>query len=367
MSEEFTPPGLGLDPEELAQLRETIRALRSDLQNRFGASPGGADAAGDAAASSVQPRANDELDPGPLESLVAAVRARVDTLLSDRGELDPMDLFERLRRRLSSLGMESRAGEVDEFGLDTLYLARVRALLDFLYDRWWAVQVSGADVVPDGGPVLFVANRSGVLPYDGLMIAHALARTRPSGRRPRFLVADWLVTLPFSQPALARLGGVRACPENAERLLAAGEDVVAFPEGQKGALKLFRDRYRLQRFGRGGFVSLALRGGASIVPVAVVGAEEAHPILLRPRLLQRLLGAPLPVTPTFPLLGPLGLVPLPSQWRIRFGEPIPVADLEKEHAEDPLYLNRKREQIRSAIQDLLDQELRSRGSVFSRP
>jgi 1-acyl-sn-glycerol-3-phosphate acyltransferase len=261
--------------------------------------------------------------------------------------------------------MQPQAPEVDDFGLDREYLEGMRPLLDFLYERWWGVEVVGAEHLPAEPSCLYVANRSGILPYDGLMIAHAVEREGPRRERPRFLVADWLVTLPFAQPALARIGGVRACQENAERLLASGESVVAFPEGQKGALKPFRERYRLQRFGRGGAVSLAVRRRATLVPVAVVGAEEAHPVLARPGLLERMLGVPLPITPTFPHLGPLGLVPLPSRWRIRFGAPLRFGGVPPERADDPLYVNRTREEIRSAIQSLLEEEVRKRAGVFS--
>jgi 1-acyl-sn-glycerol-3-phosphate acyltransferase len=141
--------------------------------------------------------------------------------------------------------------------------------------------------------------------------------------------------------------------------------VVAFPEGQKGALKLFRDRYRLQRFGRGGFVSLAIEHGVPIVPTAVVGAEEVHPLLFRPQLLGRLLGAPLPVTATFPLLGPLGVIPLPSQWVVLFGEPFRFDAEALERADDPLYINRTRERIRNSVQALVEDGLRLRRSVWS--
>jgi 1-acyl-sn-glycerol-3-phosphate acyltransferase len=241
----------------------------------------------------------------------------------------------------------------------------VRGLLDFLFDRWWRVEVTGAEHLPAEPGCLYVANRSGILPYDGLMIAHAVERHGPRRERARFLVADWLVTLPFAQPALARVGGVRACQENAERLLASEHSVIAFPEGQKGALKPFRDRYKLQRFGRGGIVSLAVRRRVALVPTAVVGAEEAHPVLARPGLAERLLGVPLPITPTFPHLGPLGLVPLPSQWRIRFGPPLRFGSVPAERADDPLYVNRTREEIRGTIQSLLDEEVRRRAGVFS--
>ena len=218
--------------------------------------------------------------------------------------------------------MSERSGEVDEFGMDELVLRRVRPLLDLLYDHYWRVDVDGEQRLPEAGPCLLVANRSGLLPYDGLMLAHAVERARPAGGRPRFLVADWLITLPFVQPYLARLGGVRACRENAERLLEAGRFVIAFPEGVKGAAKVFRERYRLKRFGRGGVVRVALESGVPLVPVGVVGAEEAHPILFKWHTPARALGLPfLPVTPTFPLLGPLGVLPLPSKWVIRIGKP----------------------------------------------
>jgi 1-acyl-sn-glycerol-3-phosphate acyltransferase len=336
-----------LDPAELAELRSSIQELRTHLRTRFG----------------VQ-SAEGEEDGGPEGEEQAGEPERSETGLRIGG-VDPLELFDQLRRRISFIGSELRSGEVDEFGLDPVYLDRARSLLDFLYERWWRIEVSGTEHIPAEPRVLYVANRSGVLPYDGLMIAQAVEREGPTRDRPRFTVADWLATLPFSQPVLARLGGVRACPENVQGLLDRGHGVVVFPEGQKGALKLFKDRYRLQRFGRGGFVSLALRQQVAIVPVAVVGAEEAHPVLLRPALLQRLIGVPLPVTPTFPLLGPLGLLPLPTQWRIRFGEPVRFSDVSTDQADDPLYVNRTREQIRSSIQDLLEQELRRRSSLWS--
>jgi 1-acyl-sn-glycerol-3-phosphate acyltransferase len=329
-----------LDPGELARLRAAVADLREEIDTRFGGRARRARAAAGATASG-----------GALHDWI--------------GALDPLQLFDDLRARVARLGMQPQSPEVDAFGLDREYVERVRALLDLLFDRWWRVAVAGAEHLPAEPGCLYVANRSGILPYDGLMIAHAVERHGPRRERPRFLVADWLVTLPFAQPALARIGGVRACRENAERLLASGESVIAFPEGQKGALKPFRDRYRLQRFGRGGIVSLAVRRRATLVPTAVVGAEEAHPVLARPDLLERLLGVPLPITPTFPHLGPLGLVPLPSRWRIRFGVPLRFDAVPPERADDPLYVNRTREQIRGTIQSLLEEEVRKRSGVFS--
>jgi 1-acyl-sn-glycerol-3-phosphate acyltransferase len=337
-------------------VRDAVAALREEIDARFGRGRGAErdepDARGPApGAASPDPA-------GLLGWLSRAIRDAVE-------DVDVMELFDEIRARLPGGGSDERIPQVDQFGADALYLARVRPLLDFVYERWWRVRVAGAERIPESGPVLYVANRSGVLPYDALMIAHAVEREGPARERPRFLVADWLLGMPFFQPALTRLGGVRACPENVERLIAAGHSVIAFPEGQKGALKPFRDRYRLQRFGRGGFVSLAVQLRAAIVPVAVIGAEEAHPVLLRSGLAERLLGLPLPVTPTFPHLGPLGAVPLPSQWRLRFGEPVGFHDVPPGRADDPLYVNRMREQVRGTIQGLVDEELTRRSTVWS--
>jgi 1-acyl-sn-glycerol-3-phosphate acyltransferase len=271
--------------------------------------------------------------------------------------------FEQLRERFATLGMRERSGGVDEFGMDVEALRALHPLLDFLFDRYWRIDVGGIDRLPDRAPYLLVANAAGILPYDALMIAHAVERAR--GERPRFAVADWLISLPFVQPRLAKLGGVRACPENLERLLAAGRSVAVFPEGVKGAAKPYRDRYRLARFGRGGVIRLALERGVPLVPVGVVGAEEVHPILYKATAPARALGLPfLPVTPTFPWLGPLGALPLPSQWVIRFGDPISYADLARDAARDALLLSRLTEELRARIQSLVEAGLHARGSAW---
>jgi 1-acyl-sn-glycerol-3-phosphate acyltransferase len=272
--------------------------------------------------------------------------------------------FTDLRQRLATLGMRERSGRIDEFGMDETALASARPLLDLLFDRYFRVDVGGAELLPEHGPCLLVANHSGLLPYDGLMIAHAVERER--GERPRFAVADWLMTLPFVQPRLAKLGGVRACRENVERLIEMGRFAVVFPEGAKGAAKVFRDRYRLQRFGRGGVIRVALESGVPLVPVGVVGAEEAHPILYKAGAPARALGLPfVPVTPTFPWLGPLGAFPLPSQWVIRFGEPIGYGEFSAEAVRDELLLSRLTEELRLRIQSLVEEGLRARASVWS--
>jgi 1-acyl-sn-glycerol-3-phosphate acyltransferase len=309
-----------------------------------------------------------------LASLRAEIRRRVAPLrggaaASEAGEVPAFDwvaLVEDLRRRLGQLGMRERSGEVDDFGFDPETVRSSRPLLDFLRRRWWRVEVLGLEHVPHDRAVLFVANHSGLLPWDGLLLSDTIAAEQGEARRPRFLIADWLITLPFVQPALARLGGVRACRENAERLLEAGVSVIAFPEGVKGAAKTFRERYRLQRFGRGGAVRLALAADVPIVPVAIVGAEEAHPILFKVETPARALGLPfLPVTPTFPWLGPLGALPLPAKWVISFGEPLADAKRGAEAASDDLLVARLTEELRTEVQRLVKEALRVRQGVFA--
>jgi 1-acyl-sn-glycerol-3-phosphate acyltransferase len=305
-----------------------------------------------------------------LDSLRREIRTRFPDPEARRraSETPPVEwerLLAQVRRRISTLGMSEHTGEVDEFGMDPEALARARPLLDLLQDRYWRLEVDGLEHLPEKGGCLLVANHSGLLPYDGLMLAHAIERARPERGRPRFFLADWLLSLPFVQPALARLGGVRACRENAERLLAAGHTVIAFPEGVKGAAKVFRERYRLQRFGRGGVVRVALESGAPLVPVGIVGAEEAHPILFKWSLPGRALGLPfLPVTPTFPLLGPLGLLPLPTKWVMRIGAPLPIDHLDADAASDELLISRLTEDLRGAIQSLVEEGLSLRESVW---
>jgi 1-acyl-sn-glycerol-3-phosphate acyltransferase len=277
---------------------------------------------------------------------------------------DPFELFDRLRRTANTFGMQERSVEVDEFGLDPAAVARARPLMEWLCESWWRVEVHGLEHLPRDEPALLVANHSGLLPYDGLVIAHVVERA--SGRRPRFLLADWIVTLPFAQPRLARLGGVRACRENAQRLLRTGHSAIAFPEGAKGAAKVFADRYRVQRFGRGGVVRVALEEGVPLVPVSVVGAEEVHPILFKLRTVARAVGLPfVPVTPTFPWLGPAGLLPLPSKWRLRIGAPTPTRELGPQAAEDEILVSRMTEELRARIQAMVDEDRRARAGVFA--
>jgi 1-acyl-sn-glycerol-3-phosphate acyltransferase len=254
----------------------------------------------------------------------------------------------------------------DEWGYDEGFVDLVEPLFAFLYDRWWRVDAEGAVRVPSHGRALLVGNHAGILPWDATMMAMALRREHPLPRHPRFLVLDWAFELPWVSTAIRRLGGVAASPYNAARLLEQDQLVAAFPEGAKGTGKPFSQRYRLQRFGRGGFVELALRTGAPIVPVAVVGSEEIYPKLGELPQLARVLGAPFfPVTPTFPWLGPLGLVPLPSKWRIEFCEPIETAGYGPGAAGDRTLVFELSEQVRETIQQTVYSNLVRRGSAFT--
>lgn len=269
-------------------------------------------------------------------------------------------------RQWGRMGMRNRSEEVDDFGYDPVYDQRLRPLFDFLYERYFRVETAGVANVPDEGRCLLVANHSGTVPLDGLMIKLAVKREHARRRDVRWLAEDFVFHFPFLGSASNRLGAVRACQENAERLLSHDSLVAVFPEGTKGIGKLYRDRYKLQRFGRGGFVKLCLRTRTPIVPVAVVGAEETNPMLLRLEGAAKALGVPyVPVTPTFPLLGPLGLLPAPTKWRIVFGDRVPMDGYGPESADDELLVGRLSEQVRQAVQAMLDRAVAARRSVWT--
>lgn len=255
---------------------------------------------------------------------------------------------------------------VDEFGFDQhLNDAVFLPILRTLFNSWFRVEVSGIENLPSEGAALVVANHAGVLPFDGLMTSVAVHDKHPAHRDLRLLAADMVFDLPMVGQAARKAGHTMACTADAHRLLAAGELTAVFPEGYKGLGKPFRDRYKLQRFGRGGFVSAALRTGAPIVPCSIVGSEEIYPMIADVKLLGRLLGLPyFPVTPLFPIAGPVGLVPLPSKWYIQFGEPIPTADYDESAAEDPMVTFELTDQVRATIQQTLYQLLANRRGTF---
>lgn len=269
-------------------------------------------------------------------------------------------------RQWGRVALRDRSEEIDEFGLDPKFEARWRPFFEFLYTRWWRVEVHDIERVPSEGRVILCANHSGAIPYDGAMLAVALRREHPAHRELRWLAEDFVFHFPFLGVFLNRIGAVRACQENAERLLLKQSACVGvFPEGVKGISKLYKDRYKLQRFGRGGHVKLAIRTRTPIVPVAIVGGEETHPMIASGHAIAKFLGVPyVPITPTFPLLGPLGLIPMPSKWKIFFLDPIPMDEYPPEAANDEVLVGRLNEKIRSMIQEELDQAVRNRKSVF---
>jgi 1-acyl-sn-glycerol-3-phosphate acyltransferase len=270
-----------------------------------------------------------------------------------------------ISRKWGRSALRSRAEEFDDFGLDPSFEQRVKPVIEFLYRSYFRTTAEGVDNVPAEGRCIVVANHSGALPLDGLMLRAALRIDHKQKRDLRWLAEDFVYYLPFAGVFMNRVGAVRACPENAERLLEKESIVGVFPEGVHGIKKLFQERYRLQRFGRGGYIRLCLRMRAPIVPCAIIGAEESSPLLYRLEGLTELLGLPyFPITPTFPFLGPAGLLPAPTKWRMRFGEPINLDNYGPEAADDHVLVGRLSERVRSSIQAMLDSGLRERRSVW---
>ncbi|BBY63213.1 lysophospholipid acyltransferase family protein [Mycolicibacterium helvum] len=255
---------------------------------------------------------------------------------------------------------------VDEFGFDPQFNnALVLPLLRFFFQNWFRVEVSGIENLPKNGAGLLVANHAGTLPFDGLMLSVAVHDHHPNNRDLRLLAADMVFDMPMMGPIARKAGHTMASTVDAHRLLVGGELTAVFPEGYKGLGKHFRDRYKLQRFGRGGFVSAALRTKAPIIPCSIVGSEEIYPMIADVKLLARVLGLPyFPITPLFPLAGPAGLVPLPSKWHIAFGTPIETADYDESAADDPMVTFELTDQVRETIQQTLYQLLTKRRNMF---
>ncbi len=255
--------------------------------------------------------------------------------------------------------------DFDEFGRDPAFEKKVKPLFDFFYHQYWRVSAEGLENIPEQGSALIVANHSGTLPFDGSMIRLAVTNDHPARRDVRFLVEDFVYYLPFIGTFMYRIGGVRASQDNAERLLRKGHLVTVFPEGEKGIGKLYKQRYHLQRFGRGGFIKLALRTNTPIIPCAVIGAEESQPLLYRLHFLAKPFGIPyVPITPTLPWLGLLGLFGLPSKWNIYFGKPITLKQYGKNAIDDELLIHRLSEEVRQTIQEMIVKGLKKRRSVW---
>jgi 1-acyl-sn-glycerol-3-phosphate acyltransferase len=265
-----------------------------------------------------------------------------------------------LRRRLTG------EYEVDLYGFDRDLTEQVLLpLARPLYQRYWRVRSVGLEHVPADSGALIVANHAGTLPFDAIMTKLALFDEHPAHRHLRELAADLALRVPIIGPLARKNGNTLAHEDDARRLLTSGELVGVWPEGFKGIGKLYRDRYKLQRFGRGGFVSVALRSQVPIIPVAIIGSEEIYPMVANVNFLARLFGFPyFPITAQFPLLGPLGLLPLPSKWIIDFGEPIDTTAYGPEAADDPMLVFELTDRVRDTIQQMLYRNLMGRRSIF---
>ena len=294
----------------------------------------------------------------PVGDWLAAVQGAAAEVFGADWEPQLARFLAFLRRRV--------AGDyrIDEYGFDQEITERfLMAALRPIAQKWFRIEVRGIENIPTDGGALVVSNHSGTVPVDGLMTMVSIHDE--IGRFLRPLGADLVFQMPFVGAMARRSGATLACTEDAERMLSGGELVGVWPEGFKGIGKPFTERYKLQRFGRGGFVSAAIRTGVPIIPTSVVGAEEIYPLVGNIPSLARLLGIPyVPITPLFPWLGPLGLVPLPSKWLIEFGEPIRTDEYDVGAADDPMLVFNVTDQVRESIQQTLYSLLMKRSSVW---
>jgi 1-acyl-sn-glycerol-3-phosphate acyltransferase len=306
-----------------------------------------------------------------VEDTAAVIREMDAHRTAARGASEKPEGPNELARRIGSVAEFVRrrlAGDysVDEFGFDPHFTdAIVMPLLRTIFTSWFRVDVTGINNLPQSGAALVVANHAGVLPFDGLMASVAVRDRHPANRALRLLAADIVFDSPVLSQAARKAGHTMACGADADRLLSKGELTAVFPEGYKGLGKRFKDRYKLQRFGRGGFVSAALRTGAPIIPCSIVGSEEIYPMIGDLRLLARLFGLPyFPITPLFPLAGPIGMIPLPSKWHIEFGAPIPTVGYDDSAPEDPMVTFELTDQVRETIQQTLYRLLANRRNTY---
>jgi len=327
--------------------------------------PGPSSAATSARVDDVERRLEATLE--GIEDRLSGLAARAG-LVGARAELGEAlarvapALLERLGALLDAARLLEPPERLDRFGMDARLAERAAPLVDLLYSGWWRTAVRGAEHLPETGPLVVVANHAGRVPWDALVLREAVRRARARDLRP--LLDDRESDAPVTGPLAIRLGAVRASPEAAERILADGGAVGVFPEGSASARKPWRDRYRIQRFGRGGFVKLALRCGAPVVPCAIVGSEEAAPGISRTGWLADRLGIPLlSASPRF-VLGPAAFLPLPSRWSLRFGPPVDLGARRPSDPADPALVSSLTERVRSELQAMLDEDVAARTSVF---
>ncbi len=255
--------------------------------------------------------------------------------------------------------------ELDEWGMDEEFIDTWRPFWEFMYSKYFRVSTTGVDNIPGEGRALLDCNHSGQLPFDGATVGTAGMLEHPYQRLTRTLYATWFPRLPFLSDMFVKMGQVVGTEENSIRLLEQDELVSVFPEGYKGVGKLFKDRYRLARFGRGGFIKTALKTQTPIIPVSIVGAEETYISLRKSKLLAKMTGMPyFPISPRFPWLGPLGMIPLPTKWYIDFGEPVPMDQYEAGAEDNMVLVSQLSDQVRNVIQDMIYTRLSQRRSVF---
>lgn len=271
----------------------------------------------------------------------------------------------RFAYRQRELARRSANYHVDDFGFDPEWTESLLPVFKLLYEDYWRVETTGIEHVPAEGRALLVSNHAGVLPWDATMIKTAIFLEHAHPRHARALVASLFFGVPQLSWFLRRTGQTVGHPDDTRRLLARDQLVLVFPEGVKGTGKLYRERYSLRRFGRGGFVSTAIRAHSPIIPVSVVGSEEIYPMLADLTPIARAIGLPyFPVTPLWPWFGPLGLIPLPSKWRIQFHPPLHVEHYPPEAAEDQNLVMTLSDQVRDTIQQGVHENLKLRRGVF---
>jgi 1-acyl-sn-glycerol-3-phosphate acyltransferase len=337
-------PPAAVPPTTARRVNGAAPGVPGDLQARLDAALGEAEARHAAAEAAGEPP--------PAEALGGLVA----------------QLWPVLRERLGAVGGLLRllepAQRIDRFGMDPVLVERVEPLVEFLYGTWWRVVARALEHVPAQGPAVVVANHAGLLPWDALVLRHALGRDHPAHRDLRSLLDDAACDRPVVGGLAVRLGAVRATPPAAARLLGDGGLVGVFPEGSAAEARPWRDRYRVGWFGRGGFVKVALRAGAPIIPCAIVGSEEAAPAIARNGFLADLLKLPLLAAQPGLRIASAGLLPLPSRWSLRFGPAIDLGDAGPARADDPAFVAAATERTRLAIQAMLDQDTVGRASVY---
>lgn len=298
-----------------------------------------------------------------MEKVIGGLEEAAHTK-NDEDLFKGLNLF-NLRKRYHQFSLRNRSEEVDPFGYDPIFDNYIRPVFEFLYYKYWRVETFGISNIPSSGPVLLVGNHAGVLPYDATMLKVAIQKEHQSHRDIRFMVEDFLFHFPFLGSLMNRFGGVRASQENAQELIHKNHAVIVFPEGVKGLGKLYRDKYHLARFGRGGFVRLCLKTRAPLVPIAFIGSEEIHPMIGKETFVSKMVGVPYtPITWTFPLLGPLGLIPLPSKWSIHVLPPIDFTQYDPSAEKDRVLVYKLANQVKEQIQETIVEQLKKRRSIW---